>query len=151
PKGSVLVVVRSGILAHTLPVTVTQGELVINQDIKAFYSSEPALNEWLALALKAFAPEILVQNRKDGTTVQSIRYEQLKDFGLMVPPIAEQERITERVETLLTRVNMARDRLDKVPPILRRFRQSVLAAACSGRLTNSDSESWKRITLEDVC
>ncbi len=42
----------------------------------------------------------------------------------------------ENVEELLARVNAARERLSKVQEILKRFRQSVLAAACSGRLTN---------------
>jgi type I restriction enzyme S subunit len=52
-----------------------------------------------------------------------------------VPPLAEQKRIVAMVEKLLARVNAARERLAKVPAILKRFRQSVLAAACSGRLT----------------
>src|SRR5271157_2859576 len=41
PSGSVLVVVRSGILARMLPVGITQVPVVINQDLKAFYSKEP--------------------------------------------------------------------------------------------------------------
>ena len=57
----------------------------------------------------------------------------------LVPPLAEQRRIVERVEELLARINAARDHLAKIPPMLRRFRQSVLAAACSGRLT----EDWR--------
>jgi len=40
-----------------------------------------------------------------------------------------------KVEELLARVNAAKDRLAKVSMILKRFRQAVLAAACSGRLT----------------
>jgi type I restriction enzyme S subunit len=52
-----------------------------------------------------------------------------------LPPLAEQQRIVAKVEALLARVNAARQRLAKVPTILKRFRQSVLAAACSGRLT----------------
>ena len=50
-------------------------------------------------------------------------------------PAAEQKRIAAKVEALVARVNAARERLVKVPTILKRFRQSVLAAACSGRLT----------------
>lgn len=49
--------------------------------------------------------------------------------------MAEQKRIVEKVEELLARVNAARERLARVPAILKRFRQAVLAAACSGRLT----------------
>jgi len=44
------------------------------------------------------------------------------------------------VEELLTRVNATRDRLVKVPAILKRFCQAVLAAACSGRLTGD----WRK-------
>ena len=52
-----------------------------------------------------------------------------------IPPLAEQRRIVAKVEELLGRVNAARERLAKVPALLKRFRQSVLAAACSGQLT----------------
>lgn len=52
-----------------------------------------------------------------------------------VPPLAEQRRIVERVETLLAQVQAARDRLERVRQILDRFRQSVLTAACLGHLT----------------
>jgi len=65
PVGSVLVVVRSGILAHTLPIAVADGEVTINQDLKAFWCPKRELNEWLALALRAVAPKILEENRKD--------------------------------------------------------------------------------------
>lgn len=54
---------------------------------------------------------------------------------LALPPLAEQKRIVEKVEQLLARVNAARERLARVPIILKRFRQAVLAAACFGRLT----------------
>jgi type I restriction enzyme, S subunit len=56
---------------------------------------------------------------------------------LFVPiaPMAEQGRIVTKVEQLAEQVNAARERLAHVPVILKRFRQAVLAAACSGRLT----------------
>ncbi len=43
--------------------------------------------------------------------------------------------IVAKLDALLARVNACRERLDKIPKLLARFRQSVLAAACSGRLT----------------
>ncbi len=59
----------------------------------------------------------------------------VREWPLLLPPLAEQERIVAKVEALLGRVNEARERLARVPAILKRFRQSVLAAACSGQLT----------------
>ncbi len=50
-------------------------------------------------------------------------------------PLAEQRRIVAKLETLLGKVDASQQRLAKIPVLLKRFRQSVLAAACSGRLT----------------
>ena len=58
---------------------------------------------------------------------------------LRVAPLAEQCRIVAKLEELLGKVDACQKRLAKVPVLLKRFRQSVLAAACSGRLT----EDWR--------
>lgn len=52
-----------------------------------------------------------------------------------LPPLAEQKRIVAKLEKVLEKVDASRARLDKIPRLLKRFRQSVLAAACSGKLT----------------
>ncbi len=57
----------------------------------------------------------------------------------ILAPLAEQKRIADKLEVLLGRVDACRARLDRVPALLKRFRQSVLAAATSGRLT----EEWR--------
>jgi type I restriction enzyme S subunit len=137
-RGSVLVVVRSGILKHTLPVAVLEREAAINQDIKAFDSGDDQLNSWLALAWRTSARNLLAENR-EGTTVQSVKLETLRDSILAIPPLAEQRRIVAKLELLLGQVEACQRRLDKIPTLLKRFRQAVLAAACSGRLT----EDWR--------
>jgi len=57
--------------------------------------------------------------------------------GTNVPlaPLPEQKRIVAKAEELLAKVSSSKDRLIKVSVILKSFRQAVLAAACSGRLT----------------
>ena len=54
---------------------------------------------------------------------------------ISIPPFVEQDRIVCKVDELLAGVDSAREHLARVPGILKQFRQSVLAAACSGRLT----------------
>lgn len=54
---------------------------------------------------------------------------------LPIAPDLEQKRIVAKIDALLACVDAACQRLAKLPAILKRFRQSVLAAACSGRLT----------------
>jgi restriction endonuclease S subunit len=70
-----------------------------------------------------------------GATRPRITTAQLRKFNVLLPPLAEQRRIVAAVERILDKVNAARARLDRVPTTLKRFRQAVLAAACSGRLT----------------
>jgi type I restriction enzyme S subunit len=62
---------------------------------------------------------------------------------LPLAPGAEQKRIVTKVEALIAGVNAAQARLDRLPVILKRFRQSVLAAACSGKLTEEWHENHK--------
>ncbi|MBK8045050.1 MAG: hypothetical protein IPK21_21820 [Haliscomenobacter sp.] len=61
------------------------------------------------------------------------------------PSTREQHRIVAKLDALMERVERNKQRLDKIPALLKRFRQSVLAAAVSGRLT----EGWRREN-EDV-
>jgi type I restriction enzyme S subunit len=60
-------------------------------------------------------------------------------FPVPVAPVNEQKRIADKLDTVLTRVDAVNTRLARVAPIVKRFRQSVLAAATSGRLT----EDWR--------
>ncbi|GAF70647.1 unnamed protein product [marine sediment metagenome] len=69
------------------------------------------------------------------TAIPGLNRNDIYNQHIPLPPIAEQDRIVEKVEELLARVNATRERLTKVKEILKRFRQSILAAACSGRLT----------------
>jgi type I restriction enzyme S subunit len=57
----------------------------------------------------------------------------------VLAPLAEQKVIADKLDTLLAQVENTKARLDRIPQILKRFRQSVLAAAVSGRLT----EEWR--------
>jgi len=56
-----------------------------------------------------------------------------------IPPLAEQKRIVARLEELLPQVDAVKQRLGRASRIMRRFRQAVLNAACSGKLT----EGWR--------
>jgi len=64
----------------------------------------------------------------------------VESFPIALPPAAEQKVITDKLDTLLAQVENTKARLERIPQILERFRQSVLAAAVSGRLT----EEWRR-------
>lgn len=62
-----------------------------------------------------------------------------REAPFVLAPKNEQKRIADKLDTVLARVDAVNDRLARVAPLLKRFRQSVLAAATSGRLT----EDWR--------
>lgn len=81
---------------------------------------------------------------KDGSTrmTGSVGHKRVpKDYLLSteipLPPLAEQQRIADKLDTLLARVDSCRDRLERVPAILKRFRQALLSSAIRGDLTRS--------------
>jgi type I restriction enzyme S subunit len=150
PIGSVLVVVRSGILSHTLPVTITDIPVVINQDLKAFDSGDRVLNEWLAAWLRASERDILGENRRDGTTVQSVQYSLLKERLLPVPPRDEQLKLLARLGEIDARRASIADRLAATRAIVDRLHTAVLAAACAGRLTADWREEHATLAAPDL-
>lgn len=66
----------------------------------------------------------------------------------VLAPAAEQKRIADKLDTVLSRVDAVNDRLARVSPLLKRFRQSVLTAATSGTLT-ADWRKTQGLLLED--
>ncbi|NEX90628.1 restriction endonuclease subunit S [Aeromonas rivipollensis] len=88
------------------------------------------------------------------TTVPSIRKSDIETLTLAVPSLAEQKEIANRLDTLLAQVEATQASLARIPEILKRFRQSVLAAAVSGKLTEewrtkNDSTPWLDGVLGD--
>ncbi|MDK2916122.1 MAG: type restriction enzyme subunit [Euryarchaeota archaeon] len=63
----------------------------------------------------------------------------IANAAIALPPLPEQHRIVAAIEALFARLDAANARLERVPGILKQFRQAVLAAACDGRLT----EDWR--------
>lgn len=86
PADSLLFVVRSGVLRHSLPVRVNRAPVAINQDIRALVPA-PGINpHFLFYQMRAFASELLEAAVKDGTTVESVDFDSLRKFPIVVAP-----------------------------------------------------------------
>lgn len=107
--GSVLVVVRSGILKRRLPVAVVGTRLTFNQDVKCIRPHAERLTpDYLALFLRAVEPFVIHEGVKVGPTVHSIKSGFLEHLKIPLPPLAEQERIAARLAEQLAAVESAR-------------------------------------------
>lgn len=120
-------------------IVVADFDSAINQDLKALFLSQGIDRDFLIYWYRSIAWKI--EQLGTGTTVKGIRLEVLKGLELSLPPLAEQKAIAEKLDTLLAQVESTKARLERIPKILKRFRQSVLAAAVSGKLT----EEWRKV------
>jgi restriction endonuclease S subunit len=111
--------------------------MATSQDFVNWVCSDALDPRFLMYALMAEGDHILNFGR--GTTHTTIYFPEVLAFHLSLAPLTEQRRIVEKIEAVLAELNVSRERLALAPTILRRFRQSVLSAACSGRLT----EDWR--------
>ncbi|EKT1258795.1 restriction endonuclease subunit S [Salmonella enterica] len=69
------------------------------------------------------------------TAIPGLNRDDAYDLNIALPPLAEQKIIAEKLDTLLAQVDSTKARLEQIPQILKRFRQSVIVAAVSGKLT----------------
>ena len=76
-----------------------------------------------------------VNENISGSAQPNCNASKLKTLNLPIAPNNEQRRIVSKLEKLLDRVDSCQKRLAKIPILLKRFRQAVVAAACSGELT----------------
>jgi type I restriction enzyme S subunit len=95
PTGSVLVVTRSGILKHTLPIAINSVPVTINQDIKAFVPTIGFESTFLAAQLRVLTPSILGMVRV-GATVQNLETDALKRLSVLCPPFPLQKEFAQR-------------------------------------------------------
>ncbi len=128
-----------------------------------------ASSEWIALRAACMNPDFLCayfrsQDFRDilcadltgvGGSLTRAQPKRVAKFKIPLAPVAEQKRIADKLEALLGRVDACRARLDRVPALLKRFRQSVLAAATSGKLTEEWREGrltgdWQSLKVSDV-
>jgi type I restriction enzyme S subunit len=107
PVGTVVLVVRSGVLAHTLPASVLTVPATINQDIKALGLAECILPKFFAYYLRIHQDSLLPLIRKHGATVHSINSPEFLDLEIPVPPLDIQRRLVAELDAARIERNQA--------------------------------------------
>jgi len=133
PKGSVLVVVRSGILRRTIPVAINRVPLTINQDMKALIPNENVSCDYLAWWFKGKESDLL-KNVKGGTTVQSLVWDKVSKIDVCLPPLPEQRRIVAYLDDLQAKVDALKQLQTETSAELDALLPSILDKAFKGEL-----------------
>lgn len=119
PVGSILIVVRSGILAHSLPVAQVTKPLAFNQDIKAVLPKLEAVNpEYLFWFLRAQERDIIARGVKKGATVHSIQSGFIESLMVPLPALPEQRRIVDLLSRAEGIVRLRREAAAKAAELI---------------------------------
>ncbi len=117
-----------------------------------FYEYE--MSRFSHYALRSPEFQKLLTLNATGTTVSGIKAATLKKLKLPIPSLLEQKIIADKLDSLLAQVNSTKARLEKIPQTLKRFRQAVLAAAVSGKLSadyrKRESINWNKTCLDSL-
>lgn len=132
--GSILIVVRSGILKHTFPVSINSVTVTINQDLKALTPNSDTEAKFLLYVLKAYEAEILNFCSKIGATVDSIEIEDLLNFIVVLPPRIEQERISAQLDLQVSKLDAVEKAVKKATAKLQEYRAAIITAAVTGQI-----------------
>ncbi|MBR7717999.1 restriction endonuclease subunit S [Acinetobacter nosocomialis] len=120
-----------------------------NQQINSVIPHELVNYKFLYHQLRTLKPWL--ESEASATTVAIINKGKFSKAPIKLPPLAEQKVIADKLDTLLAQVESIKARLERISEILKQFRQSVLAAAVSGKLTKDlERGVWKELKLEAV-
>lgn len=112
--------------------------LATNQQINAIeFHSHLVYDKYGYYYCKTLKP--WMENEASATTVTILNKGRFSQAPFVLAPFPEQKRIADKLDDLLARADGCQKHLERVPQLLKQFRQSVLAAATSGRLT----EDWR--------
>jgi len=115
-----------------------EGPAWLNQhifNVKEF--SSIILRKFLYYTLKQAIADFYLKTH--GTGMVHVTKPIFESHIISLPPFNEQKRIVAKLDQIIPRIDAVKERLDKVPTIIKRFRQSVLTAAVTGKLT----EQWR--------
>jgi type I restriction enzyme S subunit len=126
-------------------VAISANPVCTNQGFKSFVLPEGLDGRFVYYYLRHIRP--IAEERATGTTFKELSGAAASRLPLKIAPTNEQKRIVDKLDAVLARVDACRERLGRVPGIIKRFRQAVLTAATSGNLTEKWQESSRAHAL----
>lgn len=145
PEKSILVVVRSGILAHSLPVAQAARPLTFNQDIKAFMPATDKVDpDYLFWFVRSQEPLVLAQGVKKGATVHSLQSGFIENLKVPLPDRAEQRRIVDLLSRAEGIVRLRREAEKKAAELI----PALFVDMFGDPATNP--KGWDTVMVKDV-
>lgn len=152
PKGTVCLSSRAPIGY----VVIAKNELSTNQGFKSFLPSKAFKSEYLYWYLKSI--KHILEAKASGTTFLELSAKKAGEVEIPLPPINEQQRIVNRIESLFTKLDKAKELIENTLAQFEQNKMAILHKAFTGELTakwrkenNIDLSSWKEKTIDELC
>ena len=129
-------------------VGITAKKSASNQQINALIPSEKLNVKFVYYQILTLKPWL--ESQSAATTIAIVNKSKFSQAPFKFLPLAEQKIIAEKLDTLLAQVESTKARLEQIPQILNRFRQAVLGAAVSGKLTQNWRENNKTTPINKL-
>jgi type I restriction enzyme S subunit len=129
PKGSLLIVGRSGILKRKIPVAINEMECTVNQDMKVLIPTITEMNRFLQFMFKGLEFILLKDYVKFGMTVHSLKYDEFSLMPIPLPPFKEQSRIVKKLEELISNFQLLEQNVSQNVAETEQLLQQVLREA----------------------
>lgn len=144
PVGRTVLISDTVLKQHNLPIVCTNfirmmrlapciNSVFVNRYLELFYLSGE-----------------VIKYQGGSNNLRNLKFKDYSKINIPLPSYAEQKIIADKLDDLLARVESIKTRLENIPEILKKFRQSVLSAAVSGELTE-ERAPWQEVLLKDAC
>ena len=110
----------------------------IGRGLAAIRPEKDIPSKYILYAIRASQEELLA--KATGTTFEAIKGDDLRFHEIPIAPLPEQRRIVAEIEKQFTRLDASVTALRRTQSNLKRYRASVLRAACSGELVDTEAE-----------
>ena len=155
-KDDLLITITGANVGKCARVNTNIPESYVSQSVALVRLVDPSLSEFLQRQIIApIGDQTALQKAAYGMGRPVLNLKNIRDFKVKLPAPSEQKFITEKLDALLAQVENTKARLERIPQILKRFRQSVLGAAVSGKLTedwrgSSNTDGWRTEALSSL-
>jgi type I restriction enzyme, S subunit len=140
PEGSVLVVVRSGVLRRRIPAAINVTQVTLNQDMKALVPGLDVTARYIRYLIEGFQQSLLRNWSKVGATVESLEHRYIANSLIPVPPMVDQRSICYRLDEELSEINEAIEREKQAIALMLAYRDRQIVDVVTGQI---DVRAWQ--------
>lgn len=150
PKGSIMVTC----IGNLGNVAMAGVDMTTNQQINSIVLDHNLLYDKYLLFYSITLKKWLIEN-STSTTISMVNKSNFEKAPILLPPLAEQERIAEKLDALFGQLDSVRGAMNRIPTLLANLRQQILTHAVTGKLTQewrekNNAKKWGNKTIRDL-